>query len=374
MPSMEIKHTPPFDGHPLTLNVSEQLEDPEWDTFLQNTPGGHPSQSSMWGRVKTSIGWRTARLIVKIENQIVGGAQIEIHPLPVFGAVGYVPAGPLVPGEDRLVGTMLMEELKHFARRNRIQYLIVQPPRRCGPCLEDVTTSGFRPTSLEITPAATILVDLRKDIDDIRAHLRKKVRHNIKIALHAGLTVREGTEDDLDTFYRLLIETSKRQGFPPEPLAEFKEMWRTFHPGRNIRISFADYQGVPISTLMVVAFGDTVFTKRCGWSGEHGNLKPNELLTWETITWAKDRGYQCLDFEGIDLHEARAVLYNDPLPYPLEKSTSQFKLGWAGEVTLCPTAHDYLYNPLFRFSYDTVFPKVRNSLIVQKLWRGLRGR
>ena len=69
------------------MEVSERLDDPEWDAFLAATPGGtYQQQTSLWARTKTFVGFRARRIVARREGRVVGGMQILVRRFPVFGA------------------------------------------------------------------------------------------------------------------------------------------------------------------------------------------------------------------------------------------------------------------------------------------------
>jgi len=125
---------------------------------------------------------------------------------------------------------------------------------------------------------ATVLIDLTMDLDDILAQMRKKTRYCIRRGLRERITVREGTERDLHTFYRLGVATSRRHGFFPFPEAYFAEMRHVFASYGYIRLFLAEYEDEAVSAQVVLPFGDTVLAKHGGWSGHHGHRRPNEVL------------------------------------------------------------------------------------------------
>ena len=65
----------------LDFRVQTDLADPEWDSFVERTPGGHHVQSSLWAQVKAVVGWLLLRVIAVRDGVIVGGAQILTRPI-----------------------------------------------------------------------------------------------------------------------------------------------------------------------------------------------------------------------------------------------------------------------------------------------------
>jgi lipid II:glycine glycyltransferase (peptidoglycan interpeptide bridge formation enzyme) len=356
------------------VRVSHETEDPDWDAFLAQTPGGHHVQTTLWAQVKALLGWQAARVVVTQGAQIVAGAQLLLRPLPFVGAIGYVTKGPLLALEDPLLAKLVISKLHQVAKSYRSQYLVVQPPGNGQVLADQLSRWGFKPSSNEVAPTATVVIDLTKNLDDILAQMKSETRHNIRRGQRKGVTVREGTGRDLPTFYRLYVASSQRQKFSPPPEEYFSEMWRLLDPHGYVKLFLTEYEGEAVSALWVAPFGDTVLIKRIGWSGCHGSLRPNELLYWTALQWAKSQGYRYYDLEGIDQRAARAIVHGEPCPDSLLQSPTRFKLGFGGQVTFFPGAYDYVYNPFLRWAYNMVFPKMASWPVVAQALNRLRPR
>jgi peptidoglycan pentaglycine glycine transferase (the first glycine) len=216
--------------------------------------------------------------------------------------------------------------------------------------------SGYAPTAVTMGPEATILLDLEPELDALLAGARPKTRRNIRLAARKGLTVREGDEADLETFYRLHVATGARQTFSPYPERHFDELWRAFRPAGGVRVFLAEYEGEPVSGLLLLVHGDTVAQHAMGWSGRHAAVKPNEALVWGAIAWSKERGYRWFDFTWIDARAAVAVLDGEALPDDLQDSVARFKLGFGGAVTLLPGAYDFVEDRALRAAFRSLVP------------------
>jgi len=354
------------------LRISQSVEDAAWDTFLAQTPGGHHVQTSLWAQVKAMLGWRPVRLVVTQDERIVGGAQILLRPLPVVGKVGYVAKGPLFAVEDPALITLVITELQRLARQHHIQYLTIQPANAEENLIQVLLNSGFRPSSMRVAPKATLLLELSPDIETIMAEMSRKTRYNIRLSGRKGITVREGSEQDLESYYQILTATGRRQDFSPYPKRYFLEMWRALRPHGYIHLLIAEYKGEAVSGQLAVPFGDTVINKMSVWNGRHGKRRPNEALQWAAIRWAKAQGYRYYDFEGIKPAAATALINEEPLPDSVKQTVTSFKLGFGGQAMLFSGAYDYLYNPLFRWAFTEIFSRVRNRRLVKRLLKRIR--
>lgn len=308
------------------VRVFHETEDPDWDAFQAQTPGGHHVQTSLWAQVKALLGWQAVRVVVTQGEQIVAGAQLLMRPLPLVGTIGYVPKGPLSALDDPVLKELVVNELQQVAKAHRIQLLVIRPADSSEAFAHQLRRWGFRPSPITVVPTATLLIDLTKELDDILAQMKRATRYGIRRSLREGITVREGTERDLPTFYRLLVATCQRQQFSPSPEEYSVKMWRLLRPYGYIRLFLAEDGDEAVSAHLIVPFGDTVLAKRGGWSGRHGRRHPNRVLHRTVIKWAKAQGYRYYDFEGIDLRAARAIVHGEPLSDSLTQSVPRFAL------------------------------------------------
>ncbi len=339
------------------IEIVREGNDPAWDAFVAETPGGHHTQSSLWAEFKSSAGWDSARIVAKNGEQIVGGAQLLARPLRLTGKVGYVRNGPVFAAgsEPKLMRAVLGEMLQVVDNLN-LNYLYVLPPVEEEQLAGHLTESGLKPSMIPANPAATVLLDLNKSRDELLAGMRKKTRQYVRRSERQGIEVREGAEEDLPILARLLENVGARRGFSPLSEAYFRRLWSLYAPLGWLKLFVAEYEGEPVSALLIVTFGDTVRTKTVGWSGQHGDRRPNEAVYWAAIQWAQENGFRFCDLEGIDTRAAEALAQGQPIPDDLKRSPSFFKLGLGGKVFFYPPAYDATYNPVYALGYKMVFP------------------
>lgn len=356
------------------LEISDDLDAPEWDAFLAQTAGGHHLQSSLWGRLRTSVGWQAVRILLRDEGQIVAGAQLLLRPLVAGFKLAYLPKGPLLGRDDPELGERMTTAVLSLIKQQKIITLILQPPDNDTFFTANLATHGFAPSPLPLSTNATVKVDLTQEREAILAGMKSKTRYNARLGKRKGITVRQGTRDDLPLFYKLLNETGERQEFSPYSLDYFETMWDILAPPGYLHLFFACYEGEALSANLSITFGDTVLYKRGAWSGQHGDLRPNEVMHWEVIEWAKTHGFHYYDFEGIEMEAARCTLAGEPLPESLHRSTSRFKLGFCNEALILPAAQIYAPSRLLRWGYGTVLPWLNGRFPLKRLVNLIRAR
>lgn len=358
----------------INIYVSEKESDPVWDAFVASVPCGHHVQTSLWGQVKVVLGYRAIRIIVSRDGQFIAGGQILVRRITPFVTIGYMPKGPVFLSWDSTLGEILINELKRIVQTNHISFLAIQPANDLSELKSLLISHGFQSCWLELAPTATILLDLMPDLDQILARMKRQTRQNIRRSEREGISFREGTEADLPVFYQLYLVTSQRQKFKPYPEKYFAQMWRIFSAQDLISLILAEYQGKPVSALLLASFRDTVIAKTLGWSGQYAECRPNDAVFWGSIQWAKSHGYHYFDFEGIDRQGAELMLCGLPLPEELQHSPDFFKLGYGGKVILMPQTCYFVPLSIMRWPYHEIFKQKDHKPIIQQQFEHLRRR
>ena len=212
------------------IAITSEPIDPVWDHFLATTPGGHHVQSSFWAQVKAPLGWQATRIAVHQAGRIIAGAQVLLKSLPMAGSVAYVQKGPLLAQDDAAVGRLVLDQLHEVAKAHRVVYLIVHPPETDTIFTPLLCNTGFGLSTVDVGPTATVRLDLTQDLDAILARMKPKIRYNIRLSDRRGISVREGTRQDLSLFYQSLVATSERRQFLPYPESYFDVMERWLGP------------------------------------------------------------------------------------------------------------------------------------------------
>ncbi|MEX0612325.1 MAG: peptidoglycan bridge formation glycyltransferase FemA/FemB family protein [Pirellulales bacterium] len=346
--------------------ISEAAVDRDWDAFLAQTPGGHHVQTSMWSRLKATIGWKVVRLVAKEGGRIVGGVQVLMRRYGKGLEIGYAPKGPIFSAASEQTMAAFVAALRHQVRAHKLQCLIVQPPNET-PLITVLRESEFRPVRMATFLRATTLVNLKPSVDDILRAMKESTRHSVRKSQRRGVQVRRGGGEDLDIFYELLMATAARQGFRDYSKSYFQELWRLFAPNGHAQLFVAEATGKPVAVLLKISFGDTVVSKKRGWSGELGRQRPNEAADWAAIQWAKEAGYHYYDFEGVPLGLAQSVLRGESLSDSGRRIPSSYKLGYGGEIRIFPEPLAFFSNPMIRWGHRWLYPTIAGWPIVDRL-------
>lgn len=327
------------------FRVGHELQDEAWDSFLRSQPFGLHQQSALWGKYKSLAGWKPCRIKWMENREVKGGIQILTRRIPGLGAMAYASRGPVLSTPDTAVSRRLVEHVIAVARDEGWRYVSIQPPQGGFELISSLCEGGFRATPLEVAPTATVIVDVSQDPEALMAQMRSGTRRSIRKALKSSLRVRQATRNDLPSVHALLGATAKRQGFSVQSLVSLERLWDAFEASNPLVILIAERDGEPVACELDIPFGDTLVSKRCGWSGDFGKEHPTELLVWEGMQWARRHGFKYYEIEGIDAAIATAICRKSPLPRNAERSPHWFKLGFGGSVRTAPRNHERVLIP-----------------------------
>lgn len=343
----------------------------EWDGFVADTGGGL-AQTWDWGELKRQASWEPSRVGLRDHGRLVGGAQILVRRIGGLGSIGYLDGGPLAATNHPSLGDGLMDLIEATCHSTQIRALIVDPLEDGAIDRSTFDAAGYVTSQVKTSLGATVRVDLEQPEQELMAAMKSKTRYNVRKGLRSGVDVRAGESSDVATFHELMVSTAERQGFVPMSEDYLTELWERFAPSDRVSIFLASVEGETVAGILITVSGDTAIYKRGAWNGRHGNSHPNEVLHWEAMKWARQRGLHWYDFDGIERNVAETLVTGKDVG-DLE-SVTRFKLGFGGDAVLLPLSLTLVPNRLLRAGYRHVLPPLLRIRRVKNLVKELRSR
>ncbi|KTG10648.1 hypothetical protein AUR64_08265 [Haloprofundus marisrubri] len=290
---------------------------------------------------------------------VAAEADATLHPLVGFKGeepIGVFPVFEMNRGPLRLVksppegvsirklGPVLLNHEKLKTRKRETQNerfvdaCIEWVDEHCAPHRFMVQTSerypDFRPwvwNGFDVEMGATYVVDLDRDLDEIRQSFSRSVRKRVRRAEEAGCTVEIGGRAEarriVDHIYQRFAD-SDIPYFDSEP--ELVMRYVDALPDEQVRPYVCRLDGEYVSGVINVRFGDVVYS----WKGGARPLRDvpaNELLDWHGIADAKESGATQFDFQGAlerRTSGAKAKFSPDLVPtYSLTRQHRAIQLG-----------------------------------------------
>lgn len=350
------------------LEISQKEKDEGWDNFLEKHPEGAFEQTSFWAQAKKRYGWKPIRVLLRQNEKIIGGAQILYKKKPFLGGFGYISKGPVFNTDNEHEVNVVLNNICKAAKDYKIRLLYINPHENITGNRNPLPQYNFSRDHFQKYISANLLINLTKDIDILFKEMRRNHRRSVTKGIKNGVTIREGGRDEISIFFKLMLITCKRQGVSPNPPDEeyIYELWDLLKPQDKIHLFVAEYNKEIVTAIILISFGAKLTAWKIGWSGEHKDKNPNNVLYWETMKWAKEKVFSSYDFLGIDRNVADAVVNKQKMPEGWEKTVACYKLGFGGEIKLLPDSFVYIYNPILRWGYEKIFPRLKTRIFLKK--------
>lgn len=283
------------------------IDEKEYQEFLEKHQKGHYAQGLEWAKIKDE--WKNEIIILRDENgNIKASLSLLIRKLPyIKSTLMYAPRGPVCDLDDEESFKELMEKAEKLAKKYK-SFMIKMDPDILASNNEfkNMTKKyGFKvegkikDISTLLQPRYVFRLDLKgKTEEDVFASFHSKTRYNIRLATKKGVTLREGTREDLQQLQDILETTGQRDGFYIREKEYFEKIYDSFD-SKHLKLVFADYEGKPIACVLNIFYGNKEWYLYGGSLNEHRNLMSTYLLQWEMIKQAIQRGMDCYDFRGV---------------------------------------------------------------------------
>lgn len=288
------------------------IDDARWREFVDGRPDAtifhHPAWASLLARC---YGYRALVIADERGGAITSGLPALVVRLP-FGARRWISLPftdhcPPLDGD----GSALWAGLDELARARSFDAFELRAPRS-----DDMDTAPFVRHDLATTDDSRLLWK----------RLRRNHRRNVEDAVEAGVRVATATDAaDMETFYRIHLQTRRRLGVPVQPLRFF----RLFHE-RIVRAGLgfvltAKVGDAPVAAAVVCAWNGTLVVKYSGRADGFEKIDAMHLLFWSAIRWASENGCHTLDLGRTDVAQT---------------SLRGFKAGWGTREE--PLSYSYL--------------------------------
>ncbi len=337
-------------------------------------------QTPAWGEVKAdwkheSLGWFDG-------DRLVGAALVLYRSIPRSSrTLAYLPEGPVIDWEHHDAGAVTAPLIAHLRRRKSFTVKMGPPVvirRWHAATIKDAISAGVAQRLSEVPPdassaAADALIDqlrqagwTREDqgagfgdlqpryvfqvplagrsLDDVFAGFNQLWRRNVRKAQKSGVEVTIGTADDLPEFHRVYVETARRDGFTPRPLAYFQNMMTAMNgeDADRIRLYLAHHEGELLAATTWVRVGKHVWYSYGASTSAGRELRPSNAVQWRMIEDAHAAGATVYDLRGIsDTLDSKDPLFG----------LIQFKVGTGGDAVEYVGEWDFPINRLLHKAF-----------------------
>lgn len=351
----------------LTITEMDPGKDSRWEAFVLRHPEATVYHHPAWlGALRREYRQRTLFLACEDSDGTLRGVfpllytrGVPFRGGPITGPrLSSLPrtplAGPLALDPAALAALVREAQKRASAHRPSLWLQIKAQGADVGEGVEGIARKAWRESY--IVPLAGIA---GQPYQIPGSQNRSAIRRAINKAIASGVRTRPAeTEDELRIWYRLYLETMRRNVVPARPYRLFQAMWELMRPKGLMRLLLAEHQ-IGDSTRIIGGhlsffFGSTVTYAFGASSAEDFSLRPNDIIMGQAINDASEAGYRFVDLgevpEGDD-------------------NLGRFKSKWGAERV---RMYRY-YSPDFPDTEHTASDETESSaaLLAKKIWTHL---
>jgi lipid II:glycine glycyltransferase (peptidoglycan interpeptide bridge formation enzyme) len=323
----------------------------KWESFVLELPEANFLQSWNWGEFHKNLGHQIIRTGFFDGDQLIG-VMLSIVEKAKRGTYLTIPGGPLIDWQNKEITIEFKNSILEISKRFKCVFARVRPQ-----VLETSENSrlfsdlGFISAPMHLHAELTHQLDLTKDEALLLAEMRKTTRYEIKQA--QKLEIRIETSEDIEDFYKMQMDTARRQRFIPFSRDFLQKQFEIFVQENNVIIYTAWFGKIKLAQAFVIYYGQEA-DYHYGVSSEDGRKYPGAyLIQWEAIKEAKKRGMKRYNFWGVAPEGEKSHRFY---------GVSVFKRGFGGEDVAYLHARDLVVN----------WPKYVVNYVVEALRKWIR--
>ncbi len=172
---------------------------------------------------------------------------------------------------------------------------------------------GKIPDLKELSREKFHILDLRGDLDTVWRRAHDSFRAAVRQSEKSGVVIKRCDKKELAKFYNLHLDVRKNKyHIFPQPFKFFDIIWAQYmEHDKGVLLGAYDNQGRFIAGNIYLICGNTLYYKFNTSLKDALKLRPNNLLFWEGVKYAKERGLEYVDMGSSDENQKGLILFKD---------------------------------------------------------------
>jgi FemAB-related protein (PEP-CTERM system-associated) len=257
-----------------------------WDDYVLKHPDGTAYQLFAWRvAIEDAYAFKGLYLIAVGELGICGILPLIDFRIPFLGrtliSLPYCDVGGVLAENDDVEQALL----------DHAQELATQQRSECH-----IRAVRLLPkTSANQTDKVRMMLDLPSSAAQLQKNLSAKVRSQVKKPVRDGLTVKIGTSELVDEFYRVFAENMRALGSPVHSRRWIESIVSAYGDRARI-VVVRTPDGIPAAAGVVLIHPSAMSVPWASSLRRYNRYNPNMLLYWTFLTLAIDAGCRYFDF------------------------------------------------------------------------------
>lgn len=273
------------------------------DRFVSGHPDATIFHTSVWQEIlRRSFGYKLSAIgQPNGSGELVGLLPLMLVPSRLTGRrlislpFSYV-CGPLAESPEAELA--LLAEAVRLAQLEKCRFLEIKQLKP----MEENRALGF----CETGHYKTFLLDLEASPEKLWSGLHKNsTQRSIEKARREGVEILFADEwRHWEAFYRLNLYTSRTHGVPAQPLFFFRNLFERMQPLKSAQLVLAYKGKVPAAGAVFFLYKERAVYMYGASHPDYLSYRPNHLVLWEAIGWARAKGCKIFDLGRVSAENA----------------------------------------------------------------------
>jgi len=303
--------------------LTKDITPKEWDKQLVNFSDYDFYQTYNWGQYKKYFGWKPYRFIAIDSNKnITGMAQCLLKSMPFSIGILWCPGGPTA--HYKMLNKNFINSC-YKAAGKRLLYIRIRPSNaKSVESFNYMINDNWKLPKNKITSSLSMLLDLKKDIETLKADLSKNWSRNLRRFKESELTISHCSKMEANELIPVYRNVEKFKGISAQYTdLELKKLFEYFNE-KIVLFRCDNKDGKLIAFRGAIIVGDKAFDFFAATHSSGRKLYPSNKLLYTLLLHCKSLGVITYDLGGIDS-------VNNPGVYHFKKGTGANKHEILGE-------------------------------------------
>lgn len=239
------------------MKLIENVEKEKYEEFVKNHPKSHFLQSYAWGEFAKTEKNLIPHYVGLIDDneKLVATALLLEKKLPLGFSYLYSPRGYIIDFHNKELLDTFTKELTKFAKKRKAIFIKLDPDtiyheednmgnqiiENNDEVIRNLTELGYKHLGFTknfetMQPRYTFRIMMDKPWEEIENNFSKTTKQRIKKAEDLMVDVKIGTEEDLKTFYDLMILTENRKDFVTHNLKYYQSLYSIWNQDNSCQL------------------------------------------------------------------------------------------------------------------------------------------
>lgn len=229
----------------MSYQFTTQVDADIYDEFVKNHPQCSLLQSARWAAVKHN--WKSMRVGVMENQQLVGAALLLMKPLPLGYTMIYIPRGPLMDYQNQPLVAYFIKQLKELGKKQKALFIKMDPNihlndyqsherndhvhKEALTAKKHIEAAGGIHQGFSMDMHATIQPRFQSNVyyvDDFMENLPRHTKKLLKVAIKRHVEIERYGIEMVDVFAELTKKTEARQGVSLRNRDYFRLLMETY--------------------------------------------------------------------------------------------------------------------------------------------------